>query len=82
MIAAFYAAVSSPATADIIDGVLTGGTGGGVFQELVPPIGNVGRNTTQNDNLRAFNELQNFLLTDELVIHHPCHHSNATLAEG
>lgn len=57
--------------ATILGGSLTGGsalTNGGVFEELIPPIGSVGDDNHQSNNLFGFNEDQNILLTAPLSV--------------
>ena len=69
---------SLPATADIISGVVTGGTAltaGGTFVKLTVPLSNpfgppdsVGDDNFQSPNLFGFDEDQNILLTAPLVV--------------
>lgn len=57
--------IASAATATIIDGDVTGGsafTNGGVFQKLFPPIGDLGQDNFQSNNLFGFDEDQNITL--------------------
>lgn len=41
---------------------------GGVFQQLTPPIGNVGQNNHQSPNLFGFNEDQNILVPSPITM--------------
>ncbi len=64
-------AMSSYADATIIDGAVTGGSAynkGGVFEQLYPSIGNVGKNNHQSNNLFAFDELQDVTLESILKV--------------
>ena len=71
-------AFSSPVSADIIGGSVTGGTAqtaGGTFVKLSVPLSNpfgtpnsVGNDNFQSPNLFAFDELQNFTLTSPLTV--------------
>lgn len=57
--------------AAIVGGEVLGGQAfvrGGIFQELTPPIGNVGNNNHQSYNLFAFNEDQNITLGADLAV--------------
>lgn len=58
------------ADAIIVTGDVTGGTAfgdGGVFQEIVPPIGDVGNNNHESPNLFGFNEDQNIVIGTDLT---------------
>lgn len=67
--------VLTPASrGDVAGGAVTGGTAqanGGVFIELFSPIGPVGNDTFQNDNLYAFNEAQDIVLAAPLQLNVP-----------
>lgn len=55
----------------IIGGTLTGGsalTNGGTFVKLTDPIGNVGDNNHQTNNLYGFDEKQNVFLAADLTV--------------
>lgn len=57
------------AKAEILSGALTGGNAfknGGTFVQLIPPIGNVGKDNHQSNNLFGFNEDQNFNIPSSL----------------
>lgn len=64
---------AAPASAVITGGSLTGGssfTAGGTFQQIadpVPPGTTVGNNDFDDNNVRAFNELQNVTLLSDLT---------------
>lgn len=62
---------SSEAKAIIVDGAVTGGPAfdnGGVFVQLFPPIGPVGKNNFQTNNLYGFDEDQNIVLSAPLNV--------------
>ena len=71
-------ALSTPVTATIISGTVTGGTAlaaGGTFVKLTPPLTNlfgppnsVGNDNFQTPNLYGFDEDQNILLAAPLVV--------------
>ena len=65
------AGLAAPASfADISSGVLTGGsslTNGGMFL-LIPAPAVLGNNEYDDDNVRAFNEVQDLLLADNLIL--------------
>jgi hypothetical protein len=59
------------ATTTIIGGSVTGGgaqTNGGTFVKLSDPIGNVGDNNHQSNNLFGFDEKQNVFLSSNLTV--------------
>lgn len=63
------ALLAGPAAAVVTGGGLTGGTAlsnGGVFQIIAPPTA-VGQNNFDNNNVRAFNEVQGFTLPSALT---------------
>jgi PEP-CTERM motif len=71
-------AMSTPVTATIVSGTVTGGTAlaaGGTFVKLTPPLANpfglansVGNDNFQSPNLFGFDEDQNILLAAPLVV--------------
>ena len=75
---ALTAMISIPVHATIIGGSVTGGTAqtaGGVFLQLAVPLSNlfgtpdsVGNDNFQSPDLFAFNELQNALLSEPLIV--------------
>jgi PEP-CTERM motif len=77
-VAALLFTASIPATADILGGVVTGGTAltaGGTFVKLTVPLSNpfgapnsVGNDNFQSPNLFGFDEDQNILLTAPLMV--------------
>ena len=54
--------------ATILSGVVTGGSAGGVFQEIFDPIGNVGSDNHQSNSVFGFNEEQNVFLDSNLAV--------------
>ena len=69
LLVTFVMAASAGAT--IISGAVTGGSAfikGGVFEKLFPPIGKVGKNNHQSNNLFAFDEMQNITLDKVLKV--------------
>jgi hypothetical protein len=67
--------LAEPLSATIIGGTVTGGNAGGTFLKLPVPWGNlstppnqVGNNTFQTPNLYGFDEDQNIVLTDALIV--------------
>src|SRR3954452_13786392 len=77
-LALFALVISVPATATIINGVVTGGSAqsaGGIFVKLTVPLANplgppnsVGDDNFQSPNLFGFDEDQNILLTAPLTL--------------
>lgn len=67
--AAVVAATANPASAAVVVGAITGGTvfGSGAFLLIAPPAA-VGFDNFNDDNLRAFNEVQNVTLTSALTL--------------
>jgi hypothetical protein len=66
------AALAAPAAAVVSGGALTGGSAfsnGGVFQVVANPSGlTVGGDNFGNNNVRAFNEVQDFVLAGNLAV--------------
>lgn len=62
---------ASEAQAVILTGALTGGSAfsaGGTFEKLTPPIGDVGDDNHQSNNLFGFDEDQNIVLASPLSV--------------
>lgn len=69
--AALSLLIAAPAAAAVVSGSITGGTvftRAGNFIILANPSGGVGRNNFDDNNVRAFNELQNYTLTASLLL--------------
>jgi hypothetical protein len=70
-VVAAAALMAVPAAATVIGGSITGGTAltnGGVFQIIANPSGlTVGQDNFQNNDVRAFNEVQGFTLLSALT---------------
>jgi hypothetical protein len=59
------------AYATIMAGSVTGGDSGGEFEKIFDPIGPVGEDNFQSPNLIAFDERQNFVLTQPISLNNP-----------
>ncbi|MFK8029890.1 MAG: thrombospondin type 3 repeat-containing protein [Gammaproteobacteria bacterium] len=57
--------IATPVIADVVSGNNSGGSG--MFL-LIPAPAEVGNNSFQDDNVRAFNEIQNLTLTENLIM--------------
>ena len=67
LIAAMFCLSATSAHAIIVSGNVTGGTAGGTFVQLFPPIGDVGDDNQQSPNLFGFNEDQNIVINKNLT---------------